>query len=535
MRANIDNSQPEKLDKATIEFLSSLKVTDPDLDMARIESSKDALLKDCYDWILKEELLQKWRESDTCPLLWIKGDPGKGKTMLMIALVRELTKNLPGNPPTVTAFFCQSTDIRLNNAVAILRGLIWKLGMDQPRLATILCQKCESVQSLLEGPNAVFALFSALTLMLNEQPGTTILIDALDEYDSGSGLSQLLHLITKDASSSSKSKWLLSSRNNPDIRQQLESESQMLSLELNGEHISQAVNAFVKQKTSELVSKKKYDQDLAKNVEKELIARSDSTFLWVALACKNLLNVGNWKTLSTLQELPPGLEPLYQRMMEGILQNNDRKDGELCFQILRSMCEVFRPLSLEELVTTAGLPEIFLTPGYLSDLIDHCSSFVTVRQENIYFIHQSAKDYLTTRGAQKLFPSGIHEEHGVIIGRSLTAMTKTLQKDMCNLRYPGSQALTARIGIHIKAVRYICCFWVDHLVKYFDGNLIERLFHKDYIEDGGPVQQFLLENLLHWLEAFSIFGEYNKGVRAILSLESLIPVSHLRDMFGNSD
>ena len=198
------------------------------------------------------------------------------------------------------------------------------------------------------------------------------------------------------------------------------------------------------------------------------------------------------------------------------------------------MCEVFRPLSLKELVTTAGLPDVLLSPGYLSDLIDRCSSFVTVRQENIYFIHQSAKDYLTNSGAAKLFPNGIHEEHGVLIGRSLAVMSRTLHQDMCKLKLPGSLAHTAEIGHQLKAIRYMCCFWVDHLVKYFDDNLTDSLFNKDYIEDGGPVQQFLLEHLLHWLEAFSLFGEYNKGVQAILCLESFIPVSHLRDIFGNS-
>lgn len=532
-RADIDNFQPDKLDEATIKSLNNLQVTDPELDMARIEHSKDPLLKDCYDWILQDRLLQEWRDSDTCPLLWINGDPGKGKTMLMIALVRELSMNLPGNSPTVTFFFCQSTDIRLNNAIAILRGLIWKLAMNQPRLAGIFHQKYESDKSLLEGPNAVFALFSTLTLMLNECPGTTILVDALDECDSGLERNQLLDLITKDASSSSKSKWLLSSRNNPDTKQKLKSESQMLSLELNDEHISKAVNAFIQQKTSELATKKGYNQDLADSVKKELMAKSDSTFLWVALACKSLLGVKySWKTLSTLQMLPPGLEPLYQRMIEEISQIND-EDRKFCFQILRSMCLVFRPLAVEELITTAELPTEFLYDDSLFELIDFCSSFVTVRQRNIYFIHQSAKDYLIAGGAQKLFSSGIHEEHRLFIGRSLHAMSKTLHRDMCKLKHPGSQVPTVIIDDRLKAISYMCCFWVDHLTKCFDGNPIDGLFYEECLVDGGPVQRFLLKHLLHWFEALSLFGEYNRGILVILSLASLISVILLYNILRN--
>jgi DNA replication protein DnaC len=62
--------------------------------MKRIEDSKDQLLKDNYEWILKDPTLEKWRDGNANSLLWIKGDPGKGKTMLMIALVRELVKSV---------------------------------------------------------------------------------------------------------------------------------------------------------------------------------------------------------------------------------------------------------------------------------------------------------------------------------------------------------------------------------------------------------------------------------------------------------
>ena len=48
------------------------------------EASKDKLLEDSYVWILDNPAFQRWRDNDETQLLWIKGDPGKGKTMLMI-------------------------------------------------------------------------------------------------------------------------------------------------------------------------------------------------------------------------------------------------------------------------------------------------------------------------------------------------------------------------------------------------------------------------------------------------------------------
>jgi hypothetical protein len=54
----------------------------------------------------------------------------------------------------------------------------------------------------------------------------------------------------------------------------------------------------------------------------------------------------------------------------------------------------YRPLYLKELVATAGLPEE--QSDELHVLVDLCGSFLTVREEIIYFIHQSAKNYFIT-------------------------------------------------------------------------------------------------------------------------------------------
>jgi WD40 repeat protein len=517
-----------KLDEATKKSLGDLQATDPELDMERIEYSKDPLLKDCYEWILNDPILQKWRDGNTSPLLWIKGDPGKGKTMLLVALARELENNPPQNPRTVAFFFCQNTDPRLNTAPSILRGLIWRLAVKDARLANVFHTMYQSKYNQFNGPNAIYALFSTLLAMLKGCPGAFILIDALDECSSGTEREQLLDLIVKYAKSS-KTKWLLSSRNDAKIKQVLMHEGRILSLELNEQHISKAVHAFIEQKASEFTQKKMYSPELKEKVMKELIARSDSTFLWVALACKRLLRVPLRKALSTLQDLPPGLHDLYARMMDQILQTEDEEDQHFCLRILRSATLAFRPLLTEELITTAGLPLELLDSGILN-LIELCGSFITVRKGILYFIHQSAKDYLAADGTQKLFSPGLQKEHGLIVDRSLDAMSQILKKDMCILKYPGAPARSALINTRLRQISYVCSFWVAHLVQYLGNNSVDGPSYQEYFLDQGRVYKFLLKHLLHWFEALSLFGEIDKGITGLYSLGEKLTKSPSRNI-----
>ena len=78
------------MEKEDNQCLKDLLLTNPDDDMIRIEDSKGGLLEDSYMWILSHRDFIDWKEEQGTQLLWIKGDPGKGKTMLLIGIVREL-------------------------------------------------------------------------------------------------------------------------------------------------------------------------------------------------------------------------------------------------------------------------------------------------------------------------------------------------------------------------------------------------------------------------------------------------------------
>ncbi len=54
--------------------------------------TKDQLLKESSVWILDNVGVIDWRDKDDSQLLLIKGHPGKGKIMLMIGLIEELSK-----------------------------------------------------------------------------------------------------------------------------------------------------------------------------------------------------------------------------------------------------------------------------------------------------------------------------------------------------------------------------------------------------------------------------------------------------------
>jgi NACHT domain len=125
--------------------LADLLLTNPRNEKIRIERTKGGLLTDSFRWILDNSEFQRWHGSNQSQLLWIKGDAGKGKTMLMIGVINELQQQVarPEKSPVtevLSYFLCQGTDSRLKTAIAILRGMIY-LTSEQPSLISHVRKK----------------------------------------------------------------------------------------------------------------------------------------------------------------------------------------------------------------------------------------------------------------------------------------------------------------------------------------------------------------------------------------------------------
>ncbi|CAN9240454.1 unnamed protein product [Alternaria alternata] len=191
---------------------------------------------------------------------------------------------------------------------------------------------------------------------------TYLIVDALDECVTD--LPRLLEFVAKQSSMSSRVKWIISSRNWPDIEAQLERAGHKvkLSLELNAQSVAAAVDIFIQQKVDQLAQEKKYKAEVRHAVLKHLRSDANDTFLWVALVCQDLKTTPKWNVLKKLALFPPGLDSLYKRMMDQI---NESDSAEMCQQVLATTAILYRPATVLELTA-------LVEP--LEDLIDDLES-----------------------------------------------------------------------------------------------------------------------------------------------------------------
>lgn len=505
--------------------LRDLQTTNPWHDKDRIELDKGGLHEPSYGWVLDNADFQRLRSTRESRLLWIKGDPGKGKTMLLCGIVNELVNSTP--PTTVSFFFCQATDNRINNATAVLRGLLYLLVKEQLPLISHLRESYDdSGKQCFEGTNAWVALSKILIGILNDGRlhETYFVIDALDECTTG--LDLLLNFIVRESATRSNVKWIVSSRNWPSIERGLDAAVQkaILSLELNGNSVSTAVDIYVRLKVDEL----KYDNNTRDVVRHYLSSNAGGTFLWVALVCRQLAGLPEWKVQKKLKEFPPGLDAFYGRMIAQIRDSEDAEDAALCKSILAVVSAVRRPITLDELAAFVDMPEeVYTSYEALKDIIGLCGSFLTLRERTISFVHQSAKDFLLGEAVREIFPSGIEDIHHTVFSRSLHIMSGTLQRDIYSLGAPGSSINDTKLPDPdpLASTRYACVYWVDHL---HDWQSSDNIKHPDVFQDGGIIDGFLRQHYLHWLEALSLCRSMPQGIFSMAKLESILQVSPTR-------
>ncbi|EQB56566.1 hypothetical protein CGLO_03423 [Colletotrichum gloeosporioides Cg-14] len=299
---NIINKQKDN-------FLADLRVTDPRDDKTRIERTKGSLLKDSYRWILEHKDFCQWRADKR--LLWIKGGPGKGKTMLLCGVIDELA----AMGYKSTFFFCQAADKRLNTATSVLRGLLFLILDQNPMLLDSIRHGYDRVgpgKQVFEDINSweVLCRMFWSAVSHHSMQDVVLVIDALDECCT-EDVDQLISFLIE---LTAHVKVIASSR--PELRigralaAALGDTKIYLSLELNEDAISAAVNNYIHHKVEKLATLKGLEDKLKIDVRNHLASKASHTFLWVALVYDQLADnrIAKRHITRKLGEFPPGLE-----------------------------------------------------------------------------------------------------------------------------------------------------------------------------------------------------------------------------------
>lgn len=523
-------------DPRTQACLSDLRVTNTEHDKKRIETTKGGLLSDAYRWVLGCDAFQEWHNSSDGQLLWIRGDPGKGKTMLLCGIIDELSPHTRLKDPCASTsmayFFCQATDSRINNAPAVLRGLIYMLVDQQPALVPHVQRHYDKDgKAVFEGVNAWTALTEILCNILEDpaMQDTCIIIDALDECigvkrsedESTTDMIELLRFI-QSAKARPGIKWLVSSRNWTEIEKELDEVREMqtipLRLELNAESVSAAVTSYVAFKVEQLARENRYTHKTRVEVETFLTENAEGTFLWVALVCQKIAKIPGWAVLSRnlLEEYPPTLKKLYRRMMGKI---DECPWPDLCMKILAVVSTVYRPIALHELSSLVELPDQSATDREAqAEIIGECGSFVTLREDKIFFVHQSAKDYLLNEARKHIYPLEVKDVHRSICSRSLKVMTATLRRDIYGLNKPGFHINKVKTpeSDPLATAAYSCVYWVDHLRMSLDEG--------QSLAEEREVECFLHDKYIYWLEALALLRSLSNGMLSMRTLDDLLQV-----------
>lgn len=131
------------------------------------------------------------------------------------------------------------------------------------------------------------------------------------------------------------------------------------------------------------------------NVKRQILERAQGNFLWVHLAVQRINDYHTAANVErALQQLPSGMEALYDRMAQSVAALPQEVDKRLASNILAWAACALRLLTIEELsLVLEG--EVVRPLDLQRSIGDLCGGFVVVDNDgNVAMIHQTAREYL---------------------------------------------------------------------------------------------------------------------------------------------
>ncbi|KAL6821984.1 hypothetical protein J3E69DRAFT_339720 [Trichoderma sp. SZMC 28015] len=406
-------AEKEAAEKEVVEKCKkALFVTDPSEDRGMLKRKKGNRASGTCEWILKTRKLNTWLHfketgwgSQSPGVLWLHGNPGTGKSTMVIYLTEKLSIDFKAmENMTLAYFFCDASFEKRKTATSIIRGLLYQLVQRHRDLLYkyILPKYKERGDQLFTSFDALWTIFIAAAT--DQDTGRKYcIIDALDECDNDSKdillcqLHETFHFQEKPPPNLSI---LITSRPYPEIREYLQDFTNADLSSFN--EARQDIDRCIKERVDDLAKKKNYTDKIKGDITQLLRDKAEGTFLWVGLACEELRRKPSKDAIQFLRDMPKGLISLYQNLLKTATED-ETSESVAVRRILSFVVVSFEALSVRALSEACQLhqdePDLDTRLQYTCDQIASCRLLVVVNDQKVQLLHQSVRDFLTGSGS----------------------------------------------------------------------------------------------------------------------------------------
>ncbi|KAH0593451.1 hypothetical protein MHUMG1_08909 [Metarhizium humberi] len=390
-------------------------------------------VEDTCLWFLKHERFQMWLKQESGPLL-VTADPGCGKSVLAKYLIDHY---LPQST-TICYFFFKDQD--QNSVRQALCALLHQLFSQKPSLIKhALPQFRKDGQGLI---NITESLWKILRHAIKDpQVGPIIIVlDALDECPE-SEFADLMRNVEsqfrRDHLGHGKLRYLLTCRPYDQIVSKFRGLlSALPNIHIPGEQesetISHEVNRVITHRVNELSEKQGVSPEIKSYLEKRLQKTTHRTYLWVYLVF-DYLEKENFKRTpkgveSAIATLPGSINEAYEQILGKCTDPSSARKA-LCIILAAS-----RPLTLSEMNVAMNIHQssqsihdldLEAERDFERSLRRWCGLFVSIHRGSIYFLHQTAREFLLADLASPTtVPSEPHWRHSITTRQAQTVLAE---------------------------------------------------------------------------------------------------------------
>jgi ankyrin repeat protein len=366
-------------------------------------------------WFLNHSHFQEWKRKESGPLL-VSADPGCGKSVLAKYLIDHV---LPQSSTVCYFFFKDQLQNRVREALC---ALLHQLFSQKPSLLVHAIEQYDKDgQGLVNSTSSLWSVFRDAVQDANAG-SITIVLDALDECaesETKDLMHQLETQVRNSESSNAKLKLFMTSRPYEHVVSELYSLSEdfpriRIPGEDNSETISQEVNCVIRYRVDQFAKERGLSDETKSTLEDQLLKMEHRTYLWAYLVFDYLENFHFKRTprgiASTFDTLPKSVDQAYEQIL------NKSKDRSTVQKALAIILAADRPLTLSEMniameidESTASMMDLDLEQehDFKSRLRSWCGLFVSVYHDKVYFLHQTAREFLL---AEPPIPNTMHKE-----------------------------------------------------------------------------------------------------------------------------